>query len=322
MKASLTMALGAFVLVVAQSVAAQPYPNKPIRIIVPHPVGGATDAVSRGLATFLGPALGQSIVVDNRPGASGIIGAEACAKAPPDGYTLCVTNNDTVILNPLLYSKLPYDPDRDLIPVVNMGEISGIVIAHPSVPSNTVAELVAQGRKKPESVRWGTFGAGSVVHVYADWLSNTAGAAFLAVHYKGAGPAIQAVLAGEVDATLFAVGPAVPQVKAGKVKALAILGSKRSPLLPEVPTFTEQGFQYYITTWLGLFAPSGTPREVLQKLNAEIVKVARDPKFKESVLDGQTIEFTPGSPEDFANYIRKDRGNVEQIVRASRVRMD
>ncbi|MBC7803692.1 MAG: tripartite tricarboxylate transporter substrate binding protein [Candidatus Parcubacteria bacterium] len=301
---------------------AQPYPNKPIRIIVPHPPGGATDAVSRGLSVFLSQSLGQPVIVDNRPGASGIIGAEACAKSPADGYTFCLTNNDVLTLNPAIYNKLPYDAQKDLVPTVYIGEIAGIMLGTPGVAANTVRELVELGKKKPDSIRWATFGPGSVVHVYADWLKNSTGAGFLAVHYKGAGPAVTAVLGGEVDATLFGIGPAVSNIKAGKLKALAILGARRSPLLPEVPTLLEQGFQFYISTWIGIFAPAGTPREAVMRMNAEVNRALKDPQFKETILDRQTVEAAGGSPEDFVAMIRKDRADVERIVKISGVKLD
>lgn len=316
--------LGVFALALALAppAIAQTYPNRTIRIIVPHAPGGAVDVLARGVAAYAGPLLGQSVIVENRPGASGIIGTEACAKAAPDGYTLCLTNNDSIILNPLLYSKLPYNPERELAPVAKLGTISGIMIANTSVPANTVAELVEQGKKKPESVRWSTFGNGSIVHVYSEWLSNSMGASFLPVHYKGAGPALQAVLSGEVDASMFGIGPVVQHIRSGRLKPLAILGAKRSPLFPEVPTFVEQGFPFFITAWLGLFAPQGTPAAAIEKLNAVIQKVASDPAFKKSILDIATVEFTPGSADDFSAYIHKNRQDVEQIVRSSKVRMD
>lgn len=323
-KLRLPRLLGALAIALAlgHPASAQTYPSRTIRIIVPHAPGGATDTLARGIAAFAGPVLGQSIIVENRPGASGIIGAEVCAKAAPDGYTLCLTNNDTIILNPLLYTKLPYDPERDLLPVANLGTIAGIMIANGSVRANTVTELVAQGKANPESIRWSTFGNGSIVHVYSEWLSNSMGASFLPVHYKGAGPALQAVLAGEVDASMFGIGPVVQHVRTGRLKALAIVGPKRSPLLPDVPTFLEQGFPFYITPWVGLFAPRGTSSDAINKLNETIQKIASDPAFKTSILDAATVEFTPGSAADFQAYIRKDRQDVGQIVRASKVRLD
>ncbi len=319
----LHLIVGAAALLVAfQGAHAQGYPNKPVRIIVPHAPGGAADGISRGLAIFLPHGLGQPVIVENRPGAGGIIGAQACARAAADGYTVCLTNNDVLTLNPEIYNKLPYDVDKDLLPVVYIGEIAGIMVGTPASPANTVRELVELGKKKPDSVRWGTFGPGSVVHVYSEWLKNSTGAGFVSVHYKGAGPALTAVLGGEVDATMFGIGPVVSHVRAGKLKALAILGAKRSPLLPEVPTFTEQGFELYISTWIGIVAPAGTPRGVIARLNAEVNKVLKDPQFKETVLERQTVEAAGGTPEDFVALIRKDRAAVERIVKISGVKLD
>ena len=170
--------------------------------------------------------------------------------------------------------------------------------------------------------RWATFGAGSIVHLYADWLAHSTGAGFVSVHYKGAGPAHTAVIGGEVEATMFAVGPAVSFIKAGKFMAIGILGSKRSPLLPEVSTLAEQGFEYYITPWMGIFAPAVTPPEIVRRLNAEIAKIMADPKFKERLLDRQTVDPLPGSPEVFAEYLRRDRERTAQIVKISGVRLD
>nr|WP_256354480.1 MULTISPECIES: tripartite tricarboxylate transporter substrate binding protein [unclassified Variovorax] len=310
-------------LAVAQAALAQgtTFPDKPVHIIVPGPPGAATDAIARGLGEFLRPRLGQAVVVENRPGATGIIGTSYFAKSPADGYTLLLTNSDPVIMNPLLYDKLPYDAERDLVPVANLGIISGIVLAHPSVRANSMVELMELGRAKPGSVKWATFGVGSFVHVYAEWLSNSGGAGFLSVPYKGGGPALQATIAGEVDVTLFGIGPAIPLIEAGRVKPLAILGPKRSPLLPNVPTLAEQGFPQYITTWLGLFAPRGTPQDVVRKINGLVNQAMQDPAFKTSVMDPQTIDPMVGSPEDFAEFVRKDRAVVGPIVRESKVKM-
>lgn len=297
------------------------FPIKRVHIIVPGPPGAATDALARGLAEYLRPKLGQTVVVENRPGATGIIGTAFFAKAPADGYTLLLTNSDPVVLNPLLYNKLPYDAERDLQPVANLGIVSGVVLAHPSVRANTVIDLLELGKSKPGSIKWATFGNGSFVHVYSEWLSNTRGAAFLSVPYRGGGPAFQAAIAGEVEATIFGIGPAVPLIESGRLKPLAILGPKRSTLLPNVPTLAEQGFPNYITTWLGLFAPRGTPGDVVDKINGLVNQAMRDPGFKASILDPQTIDPMTQSADEFAEFIRKDRSIVGPIVRASNVQM-
>jgi tripartite-type tricarboxylate transporter receptor subunit TctC len=298
------------------------YPSAPLRIIVPHATGGAADALSRGLAERLALALGQPVIVDNRPGANGIIGAGACAKAPADGYTLCMTNNDVISLNPFLYAKLPYDPARDFAPVVHVANVTGMIVANASVPASSMKEFVALAKARPGTLKWGSFGVGSIGHVYVEWLQRTAGVSILHVPYKGAGPTVPAVLSGEVDAILFAAGGAAPYITSGKVKPLAMLGSKRLASMPDVPTFGEQGFPFYVNPWVGLFAPAGTPKEIVQRLNIEVNRILADPAFRERTLAPQTAEAVGGSTASFAAFIRADREESAKGVKLSGIQLD
>ena len=312
----------ALFLLVVTAALAQTYPSRSVRIIVPVSPGGALDTMARALSPRLGQAFTQAVVVDNRPGANTIIGLEACARSAPDGYTICLSNSDGISYNPHLHSKLPYDPPRDFAPVINIGYIETLFAANASFPVNSTPELLELARAKPGTIAWSSFGNGSIGHLYIEWLKSRTGAQFIHVPYKGAAPALSALLAGEVQVSLVSAGQGIPQVKAGKLKALAVIGARRSALLPDTPTFKEFGLELQVRSWLGIFAPAGTPKEIVRRLNAEIAKILSDPEFKAQQLTARALDPVGDSPEDFAEFLKADRETAARLVKIAGVRLD
>jgi len=300
--------------------AAQAFPNKPIRLIVTFPPGGATDVMARGLSVPLAKALGQPIVVDNRPGANAIIGMEACARSAPDGYNYCMTNNDAIAFNPALYAKLPYDPAKDLVAIAKVGDIEQIIVAHSSVAGTTLKQVIEESSRSV--MTFSTFGNGSMGHLYVEWLNHNAGAKLVHVPYKGAGPALEAVFKGETKLSMFAVGAALPHLKNRTIKAVAFVDTKRSRHLPDVPTITEQGYDFVVRAWLGVFAPRGIPGEIAQRMNRDISTALTDPEFRQKFLAEQAIDAAPNSMEQFAEFIRADAVVAGTQLRAANIRLD
>lgn len=309
-------------LLVATAALAQNYPLRSVRIIVPVSPGGALDTMARAISPRLSQSLGQPVVVDNRPGANTIIGLEACARSTPDGYTICLSNSDGISYNPHLHSKLPYDPPRDFAPVINIGYIETLFAARASFPAGSVSELLELAKSRPATIAWSSFGNGSIGHLYIEWLKSRTGAQFIHVPYKGAAPALTALLAGEVQVSLVSAGQGIPQVKAGKIKPLAVIGSRRSAQLPDVPTFQELGLELQVRSWLGLFAPAATAPEIVRRLNTEIAKILADPAFREQNLVGRAIVPVGDSPENFAEFLRADREMAAKLVKLAGVHLD
>lgn len=314
-------------LLLVPAVHAQNYPSKPVRILTVSPNGSPGDTMTRGVAQTLSRSTGQAFVVENRPGADGLIAGEACAKAAPDGYTLCMLDNYGLSLNPVIRTRMPYDSARDLTPVIHLGFGAGAVLVHPSVPANTLGELFELAKAKPDSLAWGAnAGVGSSSYLYITWLKKAKGISFLNVPYKVPLQAWQALLAGEIQVVNSSVITAVSQVKAGKVRALAVSMSSRSPLLPDVPTFKEAGMDVAIVTWFGIVAPSATPKAIIQRLNMEIVKeVYENAPVKEKLLAaaGLTVLFpTGGSPEAFAEFLKSEHEMFSDLVRVTGVKVD
>jgi tripartite-type tricarboxylate transporter receptor subunit TctC len=321
----LKLVAGAALAAVVSAAHAQSYPSKPVRIIEPHPAGSILDNAFRGVAQTLTQQLGQPFVIDNRAGAEGIIGAEACAKASADGYSLCATDALVVSLAPVVRSKLPYDPLRDFTPVVHLGALASVVAVHPSVAAKTMDELLELARQKPGSVSWGSWGTSSISNIYIEWLKQAKGISFLNVPYKSALQAYQATLAGETHVAMFGAGSAVPFVKSGKVRALAVNGDTRSAIVPDLPSFKEAGIDVYFRPWFGLLAPTGTPREVIDRLNGVVSKAIADPQFREKFLLAQGLENTApaGAPADqFAAHLKNERAQLENVIRAAGIRQE
>ena len=305
--------------------AAQGYPTKPVRLIEPHPPGSIVDISVRGVAEALTQGLGQPFIVENRMGAEGVIGAEACARAAPDGYTLCATDSLVTTLNPLVRSKLPYNPPRDFIPIVQFGFVSSAVVVNPSVPANSMTELLDLAKSKPNSVTWATWGASSLSNIYIEWIRKARGIEFLAVPYKGAVLGAQAAMAGEVQVAVFGAGASQPFIKAGKLRPLAATGDQRSLIMPSLPSFKELGIEAIFRPWFGLLAPTGTSNEIVQRVNGVVVKALAQPAFRDKYLTGGGVEFVPpagGTPEQFAAFLKTEREICEALVKLTGIKED
>jgi len=301
---------------------AESYPSRTITIVVTSAAGGITDVIARAIGQRLSAAWGQTIVIENKGGAGHSIGASAVAKAPPDGYTLMVTEAATVMIDPALHGKgkLPYDADKDFIPVSGLVRIASALLAKSSFPAHNVKELLALARQKPGTITYGTAGIGTMPHMSMVLLASMAGIKLLPVHYRGAAPALTDVLGGHID--LISMGPtiALPPVRAGKLRMLATSGPTRFAQLPDVPTVAESGIPgYEAVTWFGLFAPAGTPHEVVVKLNAEVQRILADKDFREKFLEPQLLEPMRGAPDDFAHYIATEAARWGKVIREQKL---
>jgi tripartite-type tricarboxylate transporter receptor subunit TctC len=297
------------------------YPGKPVHIIVPYPAGGVVDGLVRSLGQPLGESLGQPVVVDNRPGANTIIALEACAKAAPDGYTLCTSSSDGMSFNPHLYTTLPYDADRDFAPITQLVWVNGVIVAGAKAPYDSVKDMIAYARQKPGSVNFASFGMGSTPHFFVEWFRKAGGVDIVHVPYKGSAQIIPALLSGEADATFIAMGIVLPQIRSGKMKALAVTGLQRSPYLPEVSTLAEQGLDPKLQNWFGVFAPAQTPRAIVERLNTEFLKALHAPRFEE-FLKAQAFDPVGNSPEAFAEFLKADRANAMQVIERTGIRLE
>jgi tripartite-type tricarboxylate transporter receptor subunit TctC len=297
---------------------AQPaYPAKPIRVIVPIAAGSVTDVIMRAASQELTSRLKQPLVIDNRTGASGIIGAEACAKAPPDGYTICAIYTATTSVNPHVFDKLPYDPAKDFAPITNLYYVTGVLVVPAALPVNTVDELKALAIAKPRAVNFGTIGPGSYPEVFLTWLNRQWRTDLPAVPYKGGGPITIALMSGEIQASAVGLGNMIGQVQGGQVRALAVSGAKRSPLFPRVPTFAEAGLSGFAgNLWWGLAAPAGTPKAIIARLNAEFAQLFKEPRFAE-FLDGQAVEQAISTPEAYAAFLKADREWTATLIKSN-----
>jgi tripartite-type tricarboxylate transporter receptor subunit TctC len=294
---------------------AQDYPNKPIRVIVSIAAGSVTDVIIRAAANDISPRLGQQLVIENKGGAAGILGGQACATAAPDGYNLCVIYHSTMSYNPLLFDNLPYNPDKDISPITRLFFLTEGVFVPTSLGVNSVAELKGLAQAKRDALNFATLGDGSFPDLFLRWLNNQWSTKIVGVPYKGGGPAAQALAAGDVQLTRFGVGNFMGLVEAGKVKALAVTSVKRSQLLPAVPIFAEVGWgDYPGQGWWGLAAPKNTPPAVIAKINAEFVKTFTDPKFIE-FLEKQFVASSPTSPGEFQEFLKEDRKAAEALIK-------
>jgi len=284
------------------------YPTKPIRVIIPQPVGAGIDIIIRKASEDLLPRMGgQPLIVENRAGGAMVIAADACAKAAPDGYTLCSLSPDAVSIAPHIFNKLPYDPEKDLRPVVQLYFLLEGLFAKTALPVNSVKELVAYEQARSGTLNFGTLGPGSNSDMNRQDLNQLLKTNFAGIPYKGGNLVINALVAGEIDVGKIGAYNAIGPLKGGKVKLLAIAGVKRSPVMPEVPTFAEAGVSDPgARAWWGMFAPGGTPDALVRRLNSEFVQLFRDPKFV-PFIDSLVVEIATGTPEEFAAFLRKDR---------------
>lgn len=308
-------------LLFCSSAAAQPYPSKPIRIVVPFPVGGIADIYSRLIGNRWTEAWGQPVVVENRTGAGGNIAADLVAKSAPDGYTLVMGSLGTHAVNVSLFSKMPFDPVRDFAPIALALEAEGLLALHPSVPAQNVAELIALARAKPGGLNYASAGAGTASHLAGELFKSMAKVDMVHVPYKGNVPAITDLLAGQT-ALIFATMPTVlPHARAGKLRALATIGTARSAAAPELPTVAETLPGFEVTNWVGLFAPAGTPPEIVARLNAETRSFMQS-KGITARLTAEGARFIPMTPEQFGNFVRAEIAKWAPVVKASGAKAD
>jgi tripartite-type tricarboxylate transporter receptor subunit TctC len=309
---------GAIALVAAAAVplpvVAQAYPSKQVRFVLPFPPGGPTDMLGRALAQKLSELMGQPVIADNRPGAGGNLGLELTAKAPADGYTV-VLSSPLVSISPSLYAKLNYDPARDLAPISLVAVIQNVIMVHPSVPAKTLRELIDVARRNPGKMNFGSGGVGTTSHLAPALLLSLAKINMVHVPYKGTGLALTAMIGGEIDMLVMAVPAAAAQIQAGKVRALAVLADKRQSTLPNVPTAKEAGVDNYeVPIWYGLLTASGTPRDIVTRLNAEVGRALAAPDLRER-LSAAGIEPRPNTPEQFAAFIKSETVRYAQVIK-------
>ena len=284
------------------------YPNRPIKVVVPYTAGGNVDITARIYSKKLSEQLGQQVIVENRPGASTIIGSQSVAKSTPDGYTLLITGTITSAhtMNPGLFATLPYDTNNDFAPISLLTQLSLFVVVHPSLPANTLQELIALAKAKPKQINVATGGSGGSANLAVELLTMASGAQFTAVHYKGNAPGLADTVAGQTSMMIETTSTALPHIKGGKLRALAVTSDKRSALLPDVPTVAESGYPGYdVTLKLGLLAPAGTPRAIIDKLAAEVAIIARDP-VTQKLFAEQGSEAISSTPQAFATEIAAD----------------
>lgn len=302
--------------------AAQSFPSKPLRLIVPYPPGGTTDIIARPVARRLQDSLGQPVLIENKPGAGGNIGMDFVAKSVPDGHTLALSAVSTLAIGASLYAKLPYDTLRDLAPVARIAAVPNVLVAHPSVSANSVRELITLAKSRPGELRFGSAGSGTTVHMAGELFRSMAGIDMQHVPYKGAAPAMIDLLGGRVELMFDFLSSSLAQVKAQKLKALAVTGPRRSVLLPDVPTVAEAGLPgYEVYGAFGVLAPAGTPKAVIARLNAEIVAALGTPEMQET-LAAQGAERIGDTPEEFASSLKTEIEKWAAVVRASGARVD
>ena len=297
------------------------YPNRQIRVIVPFPAGGPTDAIARAIAQKLTEVWNQPVVVDNRPGAGGNIGTEIAAKSPPDGYTLFIGTVANAI-NQSLFAKLPFDFVRDFAPVTQ-NYVTGLILAvHPSLPVHSVKELITLAKAHPGQLSYSSSGVGGTPHLAGELFNTMAGVKMVHVPYKGSAPAMADLLGGHVQLTFDNMLTVLPQVKAGKLRGLAVTMTTRSPLAPELPTIAEAGLKgFEVRSWNGVVVPTGTPKEIIARLNTEIVRILRQPELREKFIV-QGVELVPTTPDEFGAFIRQDIAKWAKVIQLSGARAE
>jgi tripartite-type tricarboxylate transporter receptor subunit TctC len=299
---------------------AQPYPSKPVRVIVVFPPGGATDIVGRIAFQKVSEQLGQQFVIDNRAGAGGTLGATVVAKSPADGYTVMVYST-TLLANAHLYTKLPYDALKDFVGITPVARLVLMLTVHPSMPVRTVKDLIALAKARPGEISYGSAGVGALQHLSTSLFANMAGIKMVHVPYKGGGPAAVATAGGEIQMLLTPISEVLPHLKSGHLRPIAVSSDKRSPLYPDIPTIGETVKGYELTSWMGTFAPAGTPKPIVDKLNTELKKAVEDPAVAAN-LTSQSLDPMHMSPEEFAKLIRADYDKYEKVVKLSGARLD
>ena len=321
MKFSSVISVALLALAGVSQVHAQAYPTKPILWVIPYAPGGGTDAISRPISIKLGQALGHSVLYENRGGASGMVAAQAVAKAAPDGYTFLVAAGNTHTFSTLLFSNPGFDPVKDFSPITNFAIVPNTLVANPKFPASTLKELVAHGKANPGKINWASSGNGAGGHLGLVLFAKNAGIQVVHVPFKGAGPASLAVLSGEADMILANTAVFTANIKAGKLKTLGVTASKRLDILPDMPTFAEQGFPLETASFYGLVAPARTPQPIINKLNEELVKILRTPEEIKRLADNGG--FAVGNtPAEFAAFMKKEVDTWGPVIRANNIKPD
>jgi len=300
---------------------AQDFPSKPIRLVVPFTPGGVTDTGARVVAERLGARLGQQVVIDNRPGASGNIGTQAVAGAAPDGHTLVLGFDGTLVINPHVFAKVPFDTVKDFAPVSKIGDTALVIVTHPSVPARTLAELIAYSKSLQGGLSYGSSGTGGTPHIAAEMLKVRTGADFLHVPYKGGGQALADVVGGQLPMLYTAVAGALPFIEKGQVRAIAISSAQRLPSLPDVPTVAETVAGFEAISWIGLLAPAKTPRPIVERIQRELHAVVNEPAVKER-LAKLGITAVGNTPAEFAQQIQADLKKYAEVVKTAGIKID
>jgi tripartite-type tricarboxylate transporter receptor subunit TctC len=312
-------ALGALAPQLAQ---AQSYPTKPVRLVVPYAPGGATDIIARAAAIELTKTLGQSVIVENRAGAGGNVGAELVAKSAPDGYTMVMSASSLHGITPFLYTKLNYDPNKDLVPVIVFASFANVLVLNPGVKANSVKELIALAKSQPGKMTCASSGSGSTIHMSCEMFKQMLGLDITHVPYKGSGPAVSDLMGGQVNLMFDNIPSAISHVRSGKLRALATTGAKRASALPELPTMIEAGVPGYVAdAWFGLVMPAGTPKAIIERMNAEGQKAAKAPEFVKRMTE-LGYEIVGGTPEQMAAMIQDEFKRWGPIVKASGAKVD
>jgi tripartite-type tricarboxylate transporter receptor subunit TctC len=301
--------------------AAQSYPSKPIRLVITYPPGGATDVVGRALAAKLGESLGQQVVVDNRGGAGGIIGTDVIAHAPADGYSILLGTSAGMSINPLLHKKMPYDPNRDFAPISLVVINPQALVAHPGLPVKDVAGLIKLAKKRPGEINYASPGVGSPNHMGMELLKSMTGINVVHVPYKGGGPAMTDLLSGQVQLLFNSIPSVLPQIRAGRLKVLAVSSSKRSSAMPDVPAVAETVPGYEYVTWYGLFAPRGTPAAIVDKLAKTTAAALKSPDLSRS-LRNQGSEPTPSTPDELQRFVQKEHDRWAHVVKIAHIQAE
>jgi tripartite-type tricarboxylate transporter receptor subunit TctC len=316
------VAIAALVAPVGDAQSQSPYPSKPVKLVVPFPPGGPLDTIGRAIAQKLTQSWGQAVVVENKPGAGGNIGADAVAKAAPDGYTMLMGALSTHAVNPSLYPNMPYDAAKDFAPITLVATTPNVLVVNTALPPQTAQAFIAYAKAHSDKLNFGSGSPGSAGHLAGELFNIEAGTRMVHIPFKGAAPATQALLAGDTQLMFDNLANAMPHVKAGKLRALAVTTAQRSKLAPELPTMAEAGLSGFdISTWFGLFAPAGTPREIVQKWNAEVVKLLDAPEMRER-LAAQGAEAAPTSPEQFGAFVASEARKYARIVKLSGAKVD
>jgi tripartite-type tricarboxylate transporter receptor subunit TctC len=315
-------AVAAFFVALAAPVNAQTFPDRPVRILVPYAPGGITDVAARLVGAKLGEYWGQQVVVENRPGGNGLIAMTAAVRAAPDGYTLVMASGGDVSLNPALLKTMPYDVERDLVPITGVSDAPIVLAANSGSPYKSVADVIAAGKADPGSINIGTPGIGSITHLVLEWLALSMGTKFQNVPFKGGGPAVQALVSGVVPLGIMASSSVAPQVKSGTLRVLGVTSAKRSTLNPEWPTLQEQGVaDVNASNWTALFAPKGTPQAIVDKLNADVVKALDSPDVKERFASGG-VQVIPSTPSELATRLKSELAIFRSVISKSGMQLE